>query len=51
MDRITGAVANGGAKCQLPPAVLPLLPLTPKLTLVFWMLLGAVAGGDRAQSL
>jgi hypothetical protein len=50
MDRIASAVANGEVKSQPPPAALPLLPLAPRLILVFWLLLGSVAGVNLAQS-
>jgi hypothetical protein len=43
MDTINPQAATE-AKCELPPVPLPLLPMAPRLMLVFWMLLGAVAG-------
>lgn len=49
MDRIASAVTNGEVKSQSPPAVPPLLPFAPRLTLVFWMVLGSVAGVNLAQ--
>lgn len=41
--------ANLRVKANSPAAPPPLLPLAPKLMLVFWMLLGAVAGVKLAQ--
>lgn len=49
MDKITSAVANGEVRSQPPPPPPPLLPLAPRLILVFWALLGSVAGVNLAQ--
>ncbi len=49
MDRIYPKVARRQRKAH-PSTVAPLLPLAPKLMLVFWMLLGCVAGITLAQS-
>ena len=49
MDRSYPKAARRLRKSQLSP-VAPLLPLAPKLMLVFWMLLGCVAGISLGQS-
>ena len=41
--------ASGTGKSEPSPVQPPLLPIAPKLMLVFWMLLGAVAGISLAQ--
>lgn len=48
-DGSTGEQANLRVNANSPAAPPPLLPLAPKLMLVFWMLLGAVAGVKLAQ--
>ena len=49
IDRSYPKVARRQRKTQA-PSVAPLLPSAPKLMLVFWMLLGSVAGITLAQS-
>jgi hypothetical protein len=49
MDVINPEVAKE-VKVEPPPVQPPLLPMAPKLMLVFWMLLGSVAGITLAQA-
>ena len=49
IERSNSQVAKPQRNSPLPP-VPPLLPMAPKLMLVFWMLLGCVAGITLAQS-
>jgi hypothetical protein len=51
MDRTDSAGAKEEVKSQPPPALSPLLPVAPQLMLVFWMLLGSVAGINLALGL
>src|SRR5207237_636715 len=49
MARVNPAMAAREVKAGPPSAAPPLLPLAPRLMLVFWALLGAVAGINLAE--
>jgi hypothetical protein len=51
MNRIDQELADQEVTFRSPQAPLPLLPLAPRLMLVFWMLLGSVAGINLALSI
>jgi hypothetical protein len=60
MDSTTQREPGNGSPCEeakpsvktnTPSALPPLLPLAPKLMLMFWMLLGAVAGVKLVQEI
>jgi hypothetical protein len=48
-DRMNAEGAKQRVQSQTPPVSPPLLPMAPRLVLLFWMLLGAVAGVTLAQ--
>lgn len=48
-ERMNSEGAKQRRQANTPPVSPPLLPTAPKLMLVFWMLLGAVAGITLAQ--
>ena len=48
---MTAKEAKHGMQSETHPVSLHLLPLAPKLMLVFWMLLGAVAGVKLVQEI